>query len=132
MARLTPVQQERITTIRGFQRTVEQVKRLVAELDGSRAASTNVITNLCSSIERHLSQMRQRAIATDMSVLGDTAGALSVLAGRPVGIALKIRGLGEGVQSMEIELQGALDRVLAEAKEGSDEPPEGVPPPTGA
>lgn len=132
MTQQSLVLQERIATINGFQHTVEHVKHLVAELDGSRAASTNVITNLCSSIERHLSQMRQRAIATDMSVLGDTAGALSVLAGRPVGIALKIRGLGEGVQSMEIELQGALDRVLAEAKGGSDVPPEGAPPPTGA
>jgi hypothetical protein len=123
VARLSPAQQERITTIRGFQRTVEQVKRLVAELDGSRAAPMATITNLCASIERELSRLRQRALVTDMGTLGDMAGSMSVLAGRSIGIALKIRGLTEGVQSLEFELAAALAKTLARVEADRAGPP---------
>ena len=113
MSRQSIALQERVVTIDGFQRTVAHVKRLVADLDGSRAAPLAVINNLCSSIERELSQLRQRALVTDMSTVGDMAGSMSVLAGRSIGIALKIRGLTEGVQSLEFELDAALAKALA-------------------
>ena len=113
MARQSIELQERIATIQGFQRTVEHVKHLVADLDGSRAAPMAVINTLCASIERELSQLRQRALTTDLGTLGDLAGSMSVMAGRSVGIALKVRGLTEGVQSLEIELAAALAKALA-------------------
>lgn len=130
MGRLSVVQQERITAIQGFQRTVEHVKHLVAELDSSRAAPISAINNLCSSIERELSQLRQRAMVADMGTLADLAGTLSVMAGRSVGIALKIRGLGEGVQSLELELDSALAKALASAKGPAAEPRPRTDPPT--
>lgn len=130
MARNSIVLQERIAAINGFQRSVEHVKHLVAELDGSRAATMAVITNLCASIERELSQLRQRALATDMSTLGDMAGSMSVLAGRSIGIALKIRGLTEGVQSLEFELTAALARALASMDAARAERPAPDVPPT--
>jgi len=117
--------------IQGFQRTVEHVKHLVAELDGSRAASMNVINNYSASIERELSQLRQRALVTDMGALGDMAGSMSVLAGRSIGIALKIRGLTEGVQSLEFELGAALAKALASAAQTRAEPTPREDPPTG-
>jgi len=130
VARNSIVLQERIAAINGFQRSVEHVKHLVAELDGSRAATMAVITNLCASIERELSQLRQRALATDMSTLGDMAGSMSVLAGRSIGIALKIRGLTEGVQSLEFELAAALARALAGMDAARAEPSAPDVPPT--
>jgi hypothetical protein len=111
VARLSVVQQERIATIQDFLRTVEHVKHLVAELDGSRAAPINAINHISANIERELSQLRQRALTADVGAVGDLAGALSVLAGRSIGIALKIRGLGEGVQGLELELGAALAKA---------------------
>jgi len=115
--------QERVATINGFQHTVAHVKRLVTDLDGSRAAPLAVINNLCASIERELSQLRQRALVTDMSTLGDMAGSMSVLAGRSIGIALKIRGLTEGVQSLEFELDAALAKAFASLDAARGQPP---------
>ena len=130
MARNSIVLQERIAAINGFQRSVEHVKHLVAELDGSRAAPMATITNLCASIERELSQLRQRALVTDMSTLGDMAGSMSVLAGRSIGIPLKIRGLTEGVQSLEFELAAALAKALAGMDAARAAPPAPDRPPT--
>ena len=127
MARLSIVQQERLAAIQEFRRAVEHIKHLVAELDGSRAASMSHINTLCASLERELSQLRQRALATDLGTLGDQAGSLSVLAGRSIGIALKIRGLGEGVQSLEFELDAAQARILAAAGADRPEPPPAPP-----
>jgi hypothetical protein len=121
--------QERIATIQGFQRTVEHVKHLVADLDGSRAAPTATINNLCAAIERELSQLRQRALTTDLGALSDMAGSMSVMAGRSVGIALKVRGLTEGVQSLEIELAAALAKALASAEAARAAPPPPDTPP---
>lgn len=130
MTRQSIVLQERIATINGFQLTVEHVKHLVAELDGSRAAPMATITNLCASIERQLSQLRQRALVTDLGTLGDMAGSMSVLAGRSIGIALKIRGLTEGVQSLEFELAAALAKTLARVDADRAGRPAPEPPPT--
>jgi hypothetical protein len=129
MTQQSIVLQERIAMINGFQHTVEHVKHLVAELDGSRAAPMATITNLCASIERELSQLRQRALATDVGTLGDMAGSMSVMAGRSVGIALKVRGLTEGVQSLEIELAAALAKALDRVDAARATPPTPDAPP---
>jgi hypothetical protein len=129
VARHSVVLQERLTAIFEFQRTVAHVKHLVAELDSSRGAPTAAVNDLCRSIERELSQLRQRALAIDLGITADLAGALSVLAGRSLGIALKIRGLTEGVQSLEFELDASLARTLAAAADAPPDPqPPGTPP----
>lgn len=106
---LTPAQQARVQEIRDLERVVANVKRLVGELESNRAGRASVIAELSARIERELAQLRRRAVAADLETLGDRAGTLSVLAGRTGGgLQLKIRGLTEGVQSLEIELGGAL------------------------
>ena len=110
---LTPNQQRRVDEIRGFIQTVEKVKRLVADLESSRAMKSTVIDNLCDSIARQLSQLRQRAMSANVGTVADRAGSLSVLAGRRGGgLSLKIRGLTEGMQGLELQLAGALKAAL--------------------
>ncbi|HEX9610670.1 MAG TPA: hypothetical protein VF978_02195 [Gemmatimonadales bacterium] len=116
----TPAQQRRIDDIHAFIRTVEHVKKLVTDLDSSRAARSQVIDNLSGSIARELSQLRQRAMTTNVGTLADSAGALAVMAGRSGGgLALKIRGLTEGVNSMLMQLDQALTHVMHPEKKKS-------------
>src|SRR2546430_11972288 len=84
-SKLTAEQQRRVDEILQFQRTIEHVAKLVAELEGNRAAKSSFIDNLCETIARELSQMRQRALTANIGTLGDVAGAMSVMAGRGVG-----------------------------------------------
>src|SRR2546430_11248798 len=89
-SKLTAEQQRRVDEILQFQRTVEHVAKLVAELEGNRAAKSSFIDNLCETIARELSQMRQRALTANIGTLGDVAGAMSVMAGRGGGGFMKI------------------------------------------
>jgi hypothetical protein len=115
-APLTPAQQLRVNEIRELERVVARVKRLVGELEANRAGRPAVIADLSNSIERELSQLRRRAVGADLESLGDVAGTLSVLAGRTGGgIQLKIRGLTEGLQGLETEIEGALRVAMAPA-----------------
>src|SRR5438094_89833 len=86
-SKLTAEQQRRVDEILQFQRTVEHVAKLVAELEGNRAAKSSFIDNLCETIARELSQMRQRALTANIGTLGDVAGAMSGMAGRGGGVA---------------------------------------------
>ena len=118
--KLSAQQQRRVDDILGFIKTVEHVKKLVAELDSSRAAKAMVINNISSMIERDLSTMRQRALTANVGTLADQAGTLSVVAGRSGGgIALKIRALTEGVNSLMMQ----LDNALKAAMKADAEPP---------
>ncbi|MGH7569350.1 MAG: hypothetical protein ACREL9_10360 [Gemmatimonadales bacterium] len=115
--KLSPNQVRRIEEIRHFQQVVEHVKRLVNELDSNRAAKGKVIDNLCGTIARELSQLRQRALTASVGTLGDTAGALAVLASRGGGgINFKIRGLLEGVTSLTMQLDQSLKSAMDEKK----------------
>lgn len=118
---LTPAQQQRVDEIQGFIRTVEKIKRLVAELDSSRAARQTVIDNLSESIARQLSQLRHRTMSANIGTVADQAGSLSVLAGRKGGnLNLRIRGLTEGVRSLEYQLASALKSASTpEARPGA-------------
>src|SRR2546429_9367214 len=91
-SKLTAEQQRRVDEILQFQRTVEHVAKLVAELEGNRAAKSSFIDNLCETIARELSQMRQRALTANIGTLGDVAGAMAVMAGGGGG------GLPEGLR----------------------------------
>ncbi len=107
--KLTPNQLRRIDEIQQYQRTVEHVKKLVAELEANRAAKPTILNGICGTIARELSHMRQRALASNVGTLADMAGALAVVAGRGgTGLAMKIRALGDGVNSLTIQLDQAL------------------------
>ena len=113
-------QQRRIDELRTFTRAVERVKKLVAELDSSRAARAQLIERLCTGIARELSQLRHRAMAANIGTLADTAGSLAVMAARGGGIAMKIRGLTEGANSMMMQLELAVKRATSEKPEAED------------
>lgn len=115
--KLSPNQQRRVDQLLDFQKTVDHVRKLVLELDGNRAARAQIVDNICGAIARELSHMRQRALAGNVGTLGDTAGALSVLAARGgSGIAFKIRGLMDGVNSMSMQLDQSMKQALQPEK----------------
>jgi len=105
--KLTVDQLRRIAEIDDHLKVVERVKHLVAELEANRAASARVIQGMCETIARELSQMRQRAITSNIGTIADVAGAMSVMAGRGGGINMKIRGLADGVNSLTMQLEQA-------------------------
>lgn len=116
--KLTPNQQRKVDTIQEYLMTVVHVKRLVAELDSSRAAHTKIIDNLCATIARELSQLRQRAMTAPVGTIGDVAGALSVLAARGgSGIAFKLRGLHDGINTLTMQLDAALKSAMQPEKD---------------
>ena len=107
--KLTPNQVRQIELIQGFIRSVDHVKKLVGELEGSRAARPVIVNNICGAIARELSQMRQRALSANVGTLADTAGGLAVLAARQgSGLNFKVRALAEGVNSLMIQLDQSL------------------------
>lgn len=110
--KLTAEQQRRVEEILQFQRTVEHVKHLVTELEANRAAQTRTVEQLCERIAKETAQLRQRALTANVGTLGDTAGAMSVMAGRGGGIHMKIRGLSDGVNSLLMQLELALKHAL--------------------
>lgn len=122
--KLTPNQVRQIELIQGFIRNVDHVKKLVGELEGNRAARPVIINNICGTIARELSHMRQRALSANVGTLADTAGGLAVLAARQgSGLNFKIRALAEGVNSLMIQ----LDQSLKSASH-IEKPPPGAPP----
>jgi hypothetical protein len=110
--KITAEQAARIEQIEGFLKSVDHVARLVAELDANRAAKSKTLENLCESIARELSQMRQRALTANVGTIGDVAGTMSVMAGRGGGINMKIRGLNDGVNSLRLQLDQALKQAM--------------------
>lgn len=123
--KLNPNQARLIDEILRFIRTVEHVKKLVADLENNRAAKPSIINGISGTIARELSQMRQRALTSNVGTLADVAGALAVVAARGgTGMNMKLRALGEGVNSMMIQ----LDQALKSARQGDKPtPPAGAP-----
>jgi len=112
----TANQVRRIEELQGYVRTVDHVKKLVAELESNRAANPKILKGISENIARDLSHMRQRALTANLGSLPDTAGTLSIIAARQgTGINLKIRALLDGVNSMAIQLDQAL-KMAHEAK----------------
>src|SRR5260370_35857793 len=108
MVLLSPNQQRRVDEITQIQKTVSHVRTLVAELESNRAAKTTIVTNLCSSIARELSQMRQRLLTTPIGTIADIAGALAIMASRTAGLNMKLRGLADAANSMDTQRGQAL------------------------
>lgn len=120
----TPNQVRRIEEIGQFIRTVDHVKKLVAELEGNRAARPIIINNICGSIARELSQMRQRAMTANVGTLADVAGTLAVVAARQgTGFNMKIRALSDGVNSMMIMLDSAMKAAHEPEKDAEPKKP---------
>ena len=116
--KLSANQQRKVDTINLYQKAVDHAKRLVAELDGNRAARAKIVDNICASIARELSQLRQKAMTAPVGTVGDIAGSLAVLAARGgSGLAFKIRGLHEGVNSLNMQLDAALKSALQPEKD---------------
>jgi len=102
-------QVRRIEELQGYVRTVDHVKKMVAELESNRAANPKVINNICGNIARELSHMRQRALTANLGTLPDVAGQLAIVANRAgTGINMKVRALADGVNSMTIQLDQSL------------------------
>ena len=107
--KLSANQIRRIEELQGYVRTVDHVRKLVAELEANRAAKPKIINGICGNIARELSHMRQRALTANLGTLPDVAGQLAVVANRAgTGINMKVRALADGVNSMTIQLDQSL------------------------
>jgi hypothetical protein len=106
--KLTVDQMQRIEKIEQFQKVVDHTHHLVQELAANRAAPAKVLDRICESIARDMSQMRQRALTSNIGTIADVAGALAVMAARGGGMSMKIRGLEDGVHSLRLQLDHAL------------------------
>src|ERR671922_9451 len=62
----SPNQIRRIEELQGYVRTMDHVKKLVAELESNRAAKATIINGICGNIARELSHMRQRALTANL------------------------------------------------------------------
>jgi hypothetical protein len=105
-------QLRRIEELQGYVRTMDHVKKLIAELESNRAAKLKIINGICGNIARELSHMRQRALTANLGTLPDVAGQLAIIANRAgTGINMKVRALADGVNSMSIQLDQSLKQA---------------------
>lgn len=101
-------------------RTLDHVRKMVAELEANRAAKPKIIDGICGNIARELSHMRQRALTANLGTLPDVAGQLAIVANRAgTGINMKVRALADGVNSMTIQLDQSL-KMAHEARPEKD------------
>jgi len=112
-AKLTPEQVRRLEEIEEYERATDHLKRLVSELESNRAGQTRTIQQLSEKIVNESSQMRQRALTANIGTVADVAGTMSVMAGRGGGINMKVRALGDAVNSLYMQLEAAKRQALA-------------------
>jgi len=102
----------RIEELQQYVRTVDHVKKLIAELESNRAANPKIIKGICDNLARDLSHMRQRALTANLGTLPDVSGSLAVVAARQgTGINMKVRALQDGVNSLMMQLDQALKQA---------------------
>jgi hypothetical protein len=111
--KLTADQVRRIEEIEEYRRAADHLKRLVTELEANRAGQTRTLQQLSERIANEASQMRQRALTANVGTIADVAGTMSVMAGRGGGINLKIRALGDAVNSLYMQLDAAMRAAKA-------------------
>ena len=119
--KLSAEQTQRIEQIQQFIKTAEHVQRLVAQLEANRNQAKSADT-ICHSIARELSQLRHRAVAANVSIIADVAGAMSVLATRAGNLNMKIRTLTDGVNNLKAQLDHALKAALRPERKGPEQP----------
>src|SRR6058998_2118744 len=110
--KLTADQLRRTEEIEEFQRAADHLKHLVTELEANRAGQTRSIQQLSEKIVNAASQMRQRALTANIGSVADIAGTMSVMAGRGGGINMKIRALGDAVNSLYMQLEATRAHVM--------------------
>ena len=119
--KLSANQAQRIEELQGYVRTIDHVKKLVAELESNRAASPKILKGISENIARDLSHMRQRALTANLGTLPDIAGTLSIVAARQgTGLNVKLRALQDGLNSISIQLDQSL-KMAHEAKPEKEE-----------
>lgn len=126
--KLSANEQRRLDMLFDYQKISTHVKRLTLELESNRAARQVIIDNICSQIARELAQLRQKAMTNPVGTMGDVAGSLGVLAGRPgTGLALKLRALNEGLTTINLQLDLAIKQAMhpEKKKQSSDRGPSG-------
>jgi hypothetical protein len=129
--KLTADQQRRIDGILDLQKTVAHVRTLVAELESNRAAKATIVSGICGNIARELSQMRQRMLTGPIGTVADIAGSMAIMASRTGGLNMKLRGLADGVNSIDMQLDQAMKSVLSEDKDkGKDKQKDQKPGPS--
>jgi hypothetical protein len=99
--KLSSTASARLDTLNQYRLAVGRVKKMVTELESNRAGKTQVIQQIGANISRDLTHLRNRALIDNFQMIGDSAGALGVLATRGTGLAMKLRGLNEGLASIE-------------------------------
>ena len=124
VVKLSANQQRLIDQIQLLQKTVAKTRSIVTELDSSRAAKASVVNNLGSMIAREMQQMRQRLLAAPVGTVADICGSLSIMASRSGGIAMKIRGLFDGLNSIDMQLDQAL-KTASKPEEADQKPAPG-------
>ena len=122
--KLSANQVRRIEELQMYVRTVDHVRKLVAELESNRAARPVIINGIAASISRELSQMRQRLMTANVGTLADLAGNLAVVANRQgAGMNVKLRALQDGMNSMSMQLDQALKAAHEAPPEKEKEKP---------
>lgn len=106
--KLTPLQAERVQQVQDFQKRLAHIRKLVGELESSRAARPQVLQDIGNQIAREFSQLRARAVGASIGTLADVAGQLSIAASRSSGLLMKIRALNDGVASLSFQLDRAM------------------------
>ena len=102
----------RIEELQQYVRSVDKVRKLIAELEANRAAKLSILNGICGNIARELSQMRQRALTANLGTLPDVAGSLALVASRAgTGLMMKVRALHDGMTSMTMQLDQALKQA---------------------
>lgn len=122
VVKLTVDQLRRIEEIEEYQKVVDHTHHLVQELAANRAAPTIVLARICEAIARDMSKMRQRSLTSNIGTIADVAGALAVMASRGGGLNMKLRGLEDGVNSLQLQLDHALK--VASTPEEKKPPPQ--------
>jgi hypothetical protein len=126
--KLTANEQRRVDQLLEYQKVTGHVKRLTLELESNRAARQVIIDNICAQIARELAQLRQKAMTAPVGTVGDVAGSLGVLAGRPgTGLMVKLRALNDGLNTMNMQIDLALKQALHPEPEKKDKKKEGPP-----
>ena len=92
------------------------------ELGANRAAPAKALDKICELIARDMSQMRQRALLSNIGTIADVAGALAVMAARGGGMSMKLRGLEDGVHSLRMQLEHALKMASTIEKKPPPQP----------
>lgn len=106
--KLTPLQAERVQQIGDFQRSLTRIRKLIGDLESSRAARPQVLQDLGGQIARECSRLRARAVSANIGTVADVAGQLSVAANRSSGLLMKLRTLNDGVASIGFQLDRAM------------------------